>query len=131
SRAGVARGDRAGDQPHLRPASLVPAGATITGRQPLARLLRLERHARAVPRGARHLQGLRALELDVGAGGEGLLLAPVLLAPAGPELREFRRAEVDLRRTRLLAEPRRRWPTARCRPLPLRARGHELREPPR
>ena len=31
-----------------------------------ARLLRLERHARALPRGAHHLQGLRALELDAG-----------------------------------------------------------------
>ncbi len=57
---------RAGHQPHLRPASLVPARAPRAGRQPVARLLRLERHARAVQGGAHHLQGLRALELDLG-----------------------------------------------------------------
>ena len=48
--------------------------------QPLARLLRLERHAGQVPGRADHLQGLRDLELDLGPGGQGLLLAPLLLA---------------------------------------------------
>jgi starch synthase (maltosyl-transferring) len=40
----AAQGDhRAGDQPHLRPAPLVPAGAPREARHPGARLLRLER----------------------------------------------------------------------------------------
>ena len=41
-----------------------------------------------VPRGAHHLQGLRDLELDVGPGRRAVLLAPLLLAPARPELRQ-------------------------------------------
>ena len=41
-----ARHHRAGAQPHLGPASLVSAGAPRAARQPGARLLRLERHAR-------------------------------------------------------------------------------------
>ena len=45
-----------------------------------ARLLRLERHAREVPGRPDHLQGLRAVELDLGPGGQGVLLAPLLLA---------------------------------------------------
>ena len=81
---------RAGDQPHLRPAPLVPARAPRAARQRRARLLRLERHARDVRRGAHHLQGLRALELDLGPGRQGLLLAPLLPPPARPELRQPR-----------------------------------------
>ena len=67
-RARPARHHRAGAQPHLRSASLVPARAPRAARLGRARLLRLERHARALPRGAHHLQGLRAVELDVGSG---------------------------------------------------------------
>ena len=48
--------------PWFQRARRAPAGL---GR---ARLLRLERHARAVPRGAHHLQGLRAVELGLGSG---------------------------------------------------------------
>ena len=56
---------RPGPQPHLRPASLVPGGPA----RPLfaaPRLLRLERHHRSLPGRAHHLQGQRALELDLG-----------------------------------------------------------------
>ena len=49
-------------------------------RQRRARLLRLERHAREVPGRAHHLQGLRDVQLDLGPGRQGLLLAPLLLA---------------------------------------------------
>ena len=47
---------------------------------PAPRFLCLERHAREIPGGAHHLQGFRALQLDLGSGGPGLLLAPLLLA---------------------------------------------------
>ena len=55
-----ARHHRAGPQPHLRPAPVVPAGAPRAARLVGARLLRLERHARPLPRHADHLPGLRA-----------------------------------------------------------------------
>jgi maltose alpha-D-glucosyltransferase / alpha-amylase len=48
-----------------------------------------------------HLSGLRAVQLVLGSGGAGLLLAPVLLASAGPELRQPRR----VRRHRARAGP--------------------------
>ena len=67
------RHHRAGHQPHLRPASLVPARAPRQAGQRGAQLLRLERHARALPRGADHLQGLRDLQLDLGPGRRRLL----------------------------------------------------------
>lgn len=55
-------------------------------RQRGAGILRLERHARALPRGAHHFPGFRELQLGLGPAGQGLLLAPILLAPAGPQL---------------------------------------------
>ena len=85
-----ARHHRAGPQPHLRPAPVVPARAPRPARLARARLLRLERHAREVQRRAHHLQGLRALELDLGPGRQRVLLAPLLLPPARPELRQPR-----------------------------------------
>ena len=48
--------------------------------QPRARLLRLERHARQVQGRPHHLQGLRAVQLDLGPGRRAVLLAPLLLA---------------------------------------------------
>ena len=62
-----ARHHRAGAQPHLRPAPVVPARAARAARLGRARLLRLERHARPLPRRAHHLQGLRAVELGLGS----------------------------------------------------------------
>ena len=84
------RGDhRAGDQPHLRPASLVP------GR---ARARRPARPSATTTCGAttpRKYSGTRiiftdteTLQLDLGRGGQGLLLAPLLQPPARPELRQ-------------------------------------------
>ena len=66
ARARHPRHHRAGPQPHLRPAPVVQARAPRAARIGRARLLRLERHARALPRGAHHLQGLRAVELGAG-----------------------------------------------------------------
>ncbi len=60
-----------------------------------------------------------------------VLLAPLLLAPARPELRQPRGAGGDAERAALLARPRPRRVPARRRPLPVRARGDELREPAR
>ena len=40
--------------------------------------------------GPDHLHGLGVVELDLGRPGPGLLLAPLLLAPAGPQLRQPR-----------------------------------------
>ncbi len=86
-----ARDHRAGDQPHLRPAPLVPARPPRPPGQRGARLLRVERRPHEVRRDAHHLQGLRDQQLDLGPGGEGLLLAPLLPPPARPQLRVARR----------------------------------------
>ena len=43
-----------------------------------------------VPGRPHHLQGLRDVQLDLGPGGQGLLLAPLLFPPARPELRQPR-----------------------------------------
>ena len=80
---------------------------------------------------AHHLHRHGEIQLDVGPGREGVLLAPLLLAPARPELRQpggrRRSAEGDA----LLAGPRRGRPAAGRDPVPHRARRHELREPAR
>ena len=52
-----------------------------------APLLRLVRHGGKVRRHAHHLPRHREVELDLGRAGAGLLLAPLLRAPAGPQLR--------------------------------------------
>ena len=78
---------------------------------------------------ADHLHRHRVLELDLGRGGRRLLLAPLLLPPARPQLRQPRRPGRDARGPALLARPRPRRLPPRRRPLPLRARGDELREP--
>ena len=53
-----------------------------------ARLLCVERHRPALPGHAHHLPRHREIELDLGPGGAGLFLAPLLFAPAGPQLRQ-------------------------------------------
>ena len=81
ARARPARHHRAGLQPHLRPAPVVPARAPRAAGQ---RLSATSTSGATRPskykRRAHHLQGLRALELDLGSGRQGLLLAPLLLA---------------------------------------------------
>ena len=51
----------------------------------------------ALERGAHHLRRHRAVELDVGPGARPVLLASLLRAPAGPELRQPRGAGADAR----------------------------------
>ncbi len=100
-------------------------------RLPLPRLLRLERHRRAVPGRPHHLPRHRELQLDVGSGGQGLLLAPLLPPPARPQLRQPRGPPRAARRHALLdGQGPRRLPLRRG-ALSHRARGHQLREPAR
>ena len=68
-RARAARHHRTGHQPHQRPEPVVPAGAPGEERLGRARFLRLERHDGEIPGRPHHLQGFRAVELDVGPGG--------------------------------------------------------------
>ena len=83
-----ARHHRTGVEPHVRPASVVPARAPRQARQPLAEFLRLERHAEKIQGHAHHLQGRGGFQLDVGPRGQGVFLAPFLFAPARSELRQ-------------------------------------------
>ena len=113
-----------------RPASLVPARArSAKPGSARARLLRLVRHRPEIRRHAHHLPRHRAVQLDLGPGRRRLLLAPLLFAPARPQLRQPARAGGSARRHALLARPRRRRAAARRRALPGRARGHQQREP--
>ena len=127
---GHPRPHRAGGEPHQRPAPLVPGGAQQP-RQPQAQLVRVERHRPAVPGRAHHLHRHRALQLDLGPGGQAVLLAPLLQPPARPQLRQPRGPGGDAERHALLAAHGRGRLPLRRRALPLRARGHQLREPAR
>ncbi len=110
---------------------MVPARPEGPGGQSLAQLLRVERHPGPVPGRPHHLQRLRGLQLVVGSGGRSVLLAPVLLAPAGPELRQRRGAPGAGVTGGPLAADRGRRAAPGRRALPLRAPGDELREPAR
>ncbi|CAM5538210.1 1,4-alpha-glucan branching enzyme GlgB [Streptomyces tendae] len=94
------------------------------------RLLRLGRRRQAVPGRADHLRRHRGVQLDLRPGAQAVLLAPLLLPPAGPQLREPGRAGGDDLRAEVLAGPgHRRVPPGRG-AVPLPGGGHELREPP-
>ena len=86
------RHHRARHQPHVRPAPVVPGGAARAGRIAGARLLRLERDEPEVPGRPHHLHRHRDVELELGRHRQGVLLAPLLPSPAGPELRQPRRS---------------------------------------
>ena len=126
------RHHRAGDQPHLGPASLVPAGARkAKPGSARAQFLRVERHRPEIRRHAHHLPRHRDVELDLGPGGAGLFLAPLLFAPAGPEFRQSPRAA---RKSPRSCASGSRWggrAAARRRALSGRARRHQQREPAR
>ncbi len=120
---------RAGHQPHVGPASVVPGGAARPGRLARARLLRLERDQPQVRERPDHLHRYRDVELELGRHRQGVLLAPLLPPPAGSELRQSPGARGGQPRHAVLARPRRRRTAARRRALPDRARRHHLREP--
>ncbi len=110
---------------------MVPARAARQGGLRAARLLRVVGPRQEIRRHAHHLHRHRALQLDLGPGGQRLLLAPLLFAPARPELRQPARAQGRAGRDEVLAQPGRGRPAARCRALPGGARGHRQREPAR
>ncbi len=116
---------------HTSDAAPVVPGQPRGPRGPLRRLLRLVRHRRALPGGAGHLRRHRAVELDVGPGAPAVLLAPLLLPPARPQLRQPRRPRRDPRGDLVLVRHGPRRVPARRRALPLRAPRHQRREPPR
>ena len=123
-------GHRPGDEPHLGHPPVV-RGVPAQPRGSLRRLLRLVRRQLRLPGRADHLRRHRDLELDLRPGARPVLLAPVLLPPARPELRQPGRAGRDDRGPAVLAGPgHRRVPAGRG-ALPVRARGHQLREPRR
>ncbi len=131
-RAGAPARDEGGrrprHEPHVERPPVVPV-EPHRARGHLCRLVRLGRRRPALERGADHLPRHRAVELDVGPGAWAVLLAPLLLASARPELRQPRSAGADAERPALLARP---WPRRlppRRRAVPLRARRDERREP--
>ncbi len=126
-----ARDHRAGGEPYLRPASVVPAGARRAPRLGRAQLLRLVGQRQGLRRHPRHLLRHRKIELDLGPGRQCLLLAPLLLAPARPELRQPASAQGSAGGDAALARHGRGRPAAGRRALPGRARGHQQREPAR
>ena len=127
--AGAARHHRAGHQPHLGPAPVVPGRAARAGGLGRARVLRLERRRHQVRGHAHHLHRHRDVQLDLGPGGQGLLLASLLQPPARPELRQPQGARGGVRHHALLARHGRRRLPARRDPLSHRARRHQQREP--
>ena len=94
-------------------------------------LLRLERHRQGISRDADHLHRHRTLELDVRPGGGPVLLASLLLASARSQSQQPRGRGRRHRDHDVLARDGRRCAAARCRAVPVRARGHEQREPAR
>ena len=76
-----------------------------------------------------HLRRHRAVELDLGPGAPAVLLAPVLLPPARPELRRAGGPRRDPGGDGVLARHGPRRLPARRRALPLRAARHQRREP--
>ena len=123
--------DRAGRQPHLGSASVVPARAPRAARIARARVLRLERHRPEVSGDADHLHRHREVELDLRPGRAAVLLAPLLLASARPEPQQPGGRRRGDRRDEVLARHRRRRAAARRRAVPVRARRDEQREPAR
>ena len=126
---GAARDHRARRQPHVRPARLVPGGTACVARHVEARFLRLERQRPEVSRHTDHFYRYRSLQLDVGPGRQGLLLAPLLQPPARPQLRQPERAESRVPRHALLARHGCRRLSSRRHSVPAGARGHEQRKP--
>ena len=128
--AGHAGDRRHGDEPHLGPAPLVP-GEPAGPHQPQGRLVRVGRRRPALERGAGHLRGHRAVQLELRRAARPVLLAPLLPPPARPQLRQPRGRRRDARRGPVLAEPRPRRVPPRRGAVPVRARRHQRREPPR
>ena len=90
------RDHRAGDQPHFRSAPVVSARPARHSRDnvPSAISTSGATPTRKIPGHAHHLHRHRALQLDLGSTvANAVLLAPLLLAPARPQLRQSEGAE--------------------------------------
>ena len=94
-------------------------------------LVCLERHRPEIPGHADHLHRHREVELDLGSGSRPVLLASLLLAPAGSEFRQSARGQRAGAGDEALARYRRRRLPSRRHPLSVRARRHQQREPAR
>src|SRR5258708_23977732 len=79
---------RTDHQSYLGSASLVPARASRETRLAAARLLPMERYRPKVPGNPHHLCRCREIQLGMGPGGAGLLLASLVVSPAPSELRQ-------------------------------------------
>ncbi len=103
---------RAGAQPHLRPAPVVPARAARAAGAPGARLLRVERRPREVVASAHHLPRLRDRRTGPGIRSRRPT-SGIASSPHQPDL-NFDNPAVrrgDVRRGRLLV---RRWGSTAC-----------------
>ena len=114
---------------HTSDAAPVVPGQPRGPRGALRRLLRLVRHRRALRGRPDHLRRHRAVELDLGPGPPAVLLAPLLQPPAGPQLRQPQGPRGDARGAGVLARHGHRRLPPRRGALPLRAPGHQRREP--
>ena len=89
-----AAGDhRTGAQPHFRPARWFQRARRARPGSPARDFYVWSDTPGKIQGSADHFQGFRVLELVLGPGGQRLLLASLLLAPAGPELRQSRGAQ--------------------------------------
>ncbi|CPJ14489.1 Uncharacterised protein [Bordetella pertussis] len=93
------------------------------------RLLRLVGRRQGLCRHAHHLLRHGKVQLDLGPGGRRLFLAPLLFAPARPELRQSAGAARSAGRDALLAGHGRGRPAPGRGALPGRAGRHQQREP--
>ncbi len=125
------RNHRADHQSYLGPASLVPARASRETRLAATRLLPMERYRPKVPGNPHHLCRRREIQLGMGPGGAGLLLASFLCSPARSELRQSAGVQSRCRRDAVLARSRGRRHAPRRRAISDRAGGHDQREPAR
>ena len=124
---------RARRQPHVRPAPVVPAAPATRPPGSTERDFYVwSDHARPLRRRPHHLPGLRDVELDVGPASPSSTSGTASTRHQ-PDLNydnpDVEAGVIDV--ARLLARHGRRRAAPRRRAVPVRARGHELREPPR
>ena len=104
---------------------LVPARPPGEAWLVIARFLSVERHRPEIPRNPDHLRRHREIELGLGSGGPGLLLASVLRASAGLKFRQSARVSRGCRGDAVLARSRGRRVAARRGALSDRARRND------
>ena len=131
-RARPAGHHRAGHQPHLRPAPVVPARARRAARLAGARLLRVERRPTRSTRARGSSSPTPRRRTGPGTRSPGRTSGIASSATSRTSTSTTRRCmKAVLQRHALLARHGRRRPAARRDSVPGRARGHELREPAR